>query len=789
MTDAPDPFDALLSRLREDPALGNLLGPDAPVLVWNEDAGKLLWSSSSAADLGASLVDQAASLHPGSRAMQRLRALAGGQAPSQGVRLERLLLDPSRLSPPMTCACRLATLENGAKVLVTVIIGTPPRVRKAKVLPALVPPVVNDPPRVRSSGNLRFVWQADPQTRFIHVSEGLAEAVGPMAADILGRDWAEISHSVAQDASGEIAELFARQETWSGRTIQWRVDNKRGTVPVDLAGMPILGTERELVGFRGFGLIRKDALDDLADDEQPREACRPVIAEIDAGATGTAVEPVGDDAPPSKGNLSSNSADLSDEARSDADELLIEFEPAAPGLVAPGLEVVSSRMEDFEPEAGSETTRLEPQSQIEMAPEAERDLTDDEKLFEQLRETVAASLSEPTIELYGSPEAEDPEESEPEAFMPPAPRNAEPQTGLSNTERHAFREIARALGARLEADFTDERPSRDTDKVLPFRGRSVVPVTTADQQEDADDTGASDEPGKIADGLLSDDSGVEAEAESTFSAESQITTAPLQDESSPVPPEPESVPVANEFEAVSFEGGDHAAIDGRTLLARLSMPALVHRDEHVVFANPALLTLTGYDDREHLAAAGGLPRLLGSNSLSSSGATLTTRQHEQMPVELQRSTIPWDGVDAELIVIRRLPEGDGLQRLAEVEADLSLRDSRIHELESVLDTATDGVIVLDETGRILSLNRSAEALFGYDQSDVVGDAITVLLAPESHIVALDYLDGLRSPGVASLLNDGREVFGRVRQGGAIPLFMTIGQVNDGAGPQAVRGST
>ena len=75
------------------------------------------------------------------------------------------------------------------------------------------------------------------------------------------------------------------------------------------------------------------------------------------------------------------------------------------------------------------------------------------------------------------------------------------------------------------------------------------------------------------------------------------------------------------------------------------------------------------------------------------------------------------------------------------------RDSRIHELEAILDTATDGVIVLDETGRILSLNRSAEALFGYDEREVAGDAITVLLAPESHIVALDYLEGLRSPGV------------------------------------------
>src|SRR3954468_18692386 len=116
-----------------------------------------------------------------------------------------------------------------------------------------------------------------------------------------------------------------------------------------------------------------------------------------------------------------------------------------------------------------------------------------------------------------------------------------------------------------------------------------------------------------------------------------------------------------------------------------------------------------------------------------------------------------------------------------MDADLRLRESQLRELEAILDTATEGVIVLDETGRILSLNRSAEALFGYDQREVVGDAITVLLAPESHIVALDYLEGLRSPGVARLLNDGREVLGRVRQGGTIPLFMTMGSVGEETG--------
>jgi PAS domain S-box-containing protein len=96
----------------------------------------------------------------------------------------------------------------------------------------------------------------------------------------------------------------------------------------------------------------------------------------------------------------------------------------------------------------------------------------------------------------------------------------------------------------------------------------------------------------------------------------------------------------------------------------------------------------------------------------------------------------------------------------------------------VLDTATDGVILLDAEGRILSLNRSAEALFGCDQNEMAGENFTALLQPDSHVAALDYLDGLRHDGVNAILNDGRDVRGRERNGGAIPLFMTIGRVGE-----------
>jgi signal transduction histidine kinase len=55
-----------------------------------------------------------------------------------------------------------------------------------------------------------------------------------------------------------------------------------------------------------------------------------------------------------------------------------------------------------------------------------------------------------------------------------------------------------------------------------------------------------------------------------------------------------------------------------------------------------------------------------------------------------------------------------------------------------------------------------------------------LFAQESAAVAHEYLDSLIRDGVASLINGGREVIGQVRQGGAIPLFMTIGRIGDGA---------
>ncbi|WP_038387359.1 sensor histidine kinase, partial [Bradyrhizobium elkanii] len=97
------------------------------------------------------------------------------------------------------------------------------------------------------------------------------------------------------------------------------------------------------------------------------------------------------------------------------------------------------------------------------------------------------------------------------------------------------------------------------------------------------------------------------------------------------------------------------------------------------------------------------------------------------------------------------------------------------ELGAILDTAAEGIIMFDAEGNIHSCNRSAEALFGYDGDEFVTRKLADLFAPESQHGIFDYLTSLKSAGVASLLDHGRETLGRVRQGGIIPLSVTMGR--------------
>jgi PAS domain S-box-containing protein len=226
--------------------------------------------------------------------------------------------------------------------------------------------------------------------------------------------------------------------------------------------------------------------------------------------------------------------------------------------------------------------------------------------------------------------------------------------------------------------------------------------------------------------------------------------------------------------------GHDADHDIRPFLDRLPFGVLIYRLSHLLYGNRAFLEWTGYDSLDELAEAGGIDSLLvepGAVALETAGRTpfaIASSRAENTQAEGRLLMVPWEGESA--FALLTVPRDDAAVPL---KAALEGARAEVAELNSILDTATDGVIVIDREARILSSNRSAQALFGYEAHELAGHAFIDLFAPESAGVASDYLDGLKSNTVAGLINAGREIIGRVRQGGLIPLDMTLGRIGDG----------
>ena len=365
------------------------------------------------------------------------------------------------------------------------------------------------------------------------------------------------------------------------------------------------------------------------------------------------------------------------------------------------------------------------------------------------------------------------------------PKPHQDEGRLSQNEREAFRQIARALGALTE-------PSRAASTTQPLSG----------DQDRNNKTDEQVQPTKAEPETFAPRDPVSAEA--NFKA-LQDDLARLDRDAPPSSPQPLSYADEDGIEEGEFiELGptdlmswpsasndtqqptidqDSLAFNAARLLDRLPMGVIVSRGDVPIVMNRTLLDMLGYRDIDQFFEAGGLDAMFRGRSTDQIGMAakggdiaLMRRDGGIIAAEARMQTIQWGDLPASLMMFRR-PSDDGESASqATLELELRRREADLQELHAVLDTATDGIVMLDADGRIMAMNRSAEALFGYDQNEVAGEAFITLLAPESHAAAIDYIEGLRAGGVAAVLNDGRELLGRERQGGSIPLFTTMGRI-------------
>ncbi len=233
------------------------------------------------------------------------------------------------------------------------------------------------------------------------------------------------------------------------------------------------------------------------------------------------------------------------------------------------------------------------------------------------------------------------------------------------------------------------------------------------------------------------------------------------------------------------------AMQDPQFLDRLPVGVLVYRLDRLIYGNRAFLDATGHDSLHALSEAGGLDALFvepGASTASSTSETGTpviisaAKNGSGKPADARLFAISWDGEPAHALMFtgthaEPMPTPAVELVLVPNDDDATLAE----ELSTILDTTAEGIVMFDSLGRVVSCNRSAEALFGHDDSHMTALNLIDLFAPESQRGVLDYLESVKGTSVASLLDHGRDVLGRVRDGGIIPLSITMGRTRpDGA---------
>jgi two-component system sensor kinase FixL len=97
-------------------------------------------------------------------------------------------------------------------------------------------------------------------------------------------------------------------------------------------------------------------------------------------------------------------------------------------------------------------------------------------------------------------------------------------------------------------------------------------------------------------------------------------------------------------------------------------------------------------------------------------------------------------------------------------------------LRTIIDSAVDGIIVIDEAGKIESFNPAAERLFRYPTTEVIGRNVSMLMPSPYREEHDGYLSRYLATGEARIIGIGREVTGRRRDGSTFPLRLSVGEM-------------
>jgi PAS domain S-box-containing protein len=118
-------------------------------------------------------------------------------------------------------------------------------------------------------------------------------------------------------------------------------------------------------------------------------------------------------------------------------------------------------------------------------------------------------------------------------------------------------------------------------------------------------------------------------------------------------------------------------------------------------------------------------------------------------------------------------ESGGTTLVTSIIRDISARVEAEAKFRALLESAPDGIVVVDPTGKIVIVNTQTERMFGYTREDLVGQPIEILVPDryrKSHVRERnDYIAAPRTRPMGA----GRPLMGRKKDGTEFPVEISL----------------
>lgn len=116
---------------------------------------------------------------------------------------------------------------------------------------------------------------------------------------------------------------------------------------------------------------------------------------------------------------------------------------------------------------------------------------------------------------------------------------------------------------------------------------------------------------------------------------------------------------------------------------------------------------------------------------------------------------------------------------AEITATRQALDEQAAHLRMILDTVPDATIVINRNGQIVSFNAAAVRQFGYEETEVIGSNVNVLMPEPYHTNHGGYIKRYLETGEQRIIGVDRVVVGRRKDGSTFPMKLAVGKLESG----------